>query len=103
MKVKIKFERIGALYTEEDLINDINCYKEDFKVTYTSYGRIINVISKVFYNYYKENGFDCPEDEIHIPVCSDWEDKVYVFEPEMVAMIDDIVYFKVMYKGIYKM
>lgn len=103
MKVKIRFENIGTPYTEKDLLQDIDEYRKRYNDTYTSYGKIINVISNAFYNYYKRNGFDCPEDEIHIPVCSDWKDKVYVFDPEMAAMIDDVVYFKVMYKGIYKM
>lgn len=102
MKVKIRFESIGTLYTEKDLLQNIDGYRKMCKDTFTSYGKIINVISKVFYNYYKENGFDCPEDEIHVSVCSDWQDKVYVFEPVRVVMIDNIVYFKVMYKGIYK-
>lgn len=36
--------------------------------------------------------------------CSDWPDKVYVFEPLRVTMVndEDIVYFKVAYKGIWK-
>lgn len=103
MKVKIRFEIIVTPYTEKDLLKDIDGYRKMYKDTFTSYGKIVNLIRKVFYNYYNGNGFDCPEDEIHIPVCSDWLDKVYVFETVRAVMIDNVLFFKVMYKGIHKL
>lgn len=103
MKVKIVFENIGTPYTESDLKEDISIYKRLYLKTYTTYERIIEIIGNCFKSYYFDNGFDCPEEDIQIPVCSNWPDKLYVFEPERVVMVGRIVYFKVMYKGIWKL
>lgn len=104
MKINIKFEDCGVTFTESDLINSINDYKKRYEATYTSFQQIMNVIRNVFKVYFFDYGFYCPEDNIHVPVCSDWPDKVYVFEPLRVTMVndEDIVYFKVAYKGIWK-
>lgn len=102
MNVKVLFTQ-GSPYTEADLKSDIIDYKDKYLSTYTSFGDIVRKIGDVFKIHYFDNGFDCPQDDIHIPVCSDWQDKLYVFEPVSITLIDEVVYFKVMYKGIWKL
>ena len=97
MKVKVLFVKSDT-YTDEDLESYVDDYKCMYSSTYTSFENIVRIIGNVFKAYYFDNGFDCPQDDIHIPVCSDWQDRLHVFEPDSIILIGHVVYFKVIYK-----
>lgn len=63
----------------DDLLYKIDGYREQFP-TYTSLSEILTTLAGSI-RYRLE---DCPSDvlsaDYHIPVCSDWEDKLYVFK-----------------------
>ncbi len=83
---------INNLY---ELMRYIEDYKSRYENTYTSLDYIENRIKSI----YKKQGI-C--DEYQIPVCSDWENKVYCFETSTAIETDNFVLILVTFTGIKK-
>lgn len=80
----------------EELERYVLDYKKRYPETYTSLEAITSTLAQA---YQERNGDGNNEnDGYHIPVCSDWQDKVFAFSP--IGECNDMVYFK--YEGIYK-
>ena len=83
---------------EADLIPSIDDYKRRYPDTYTSLQTIHEKLKSTFYDRMEEaekyEGAD-----YHIAVCSDWQDKIYVFE--LLYQTDNYIHFK--FKEIFKL
>lgn len=74
----------------------VSDYKQRFPETYTCLDSILSTLVKA-YQERRQNGDG--EYDYHIPVCSDWQDKIYSFS--LSGECDETVYFR--YDGIYKL
>lgn len=72
-------------------------YKKRYPETYTTLEAITSTLAQA-YQERKRDGDD-ENDGYHIPVCSDWQDKLFTFS--LIGECNDMVYFK--YEGIYKL
>ena len=81
----------------EKLDTSIADYKSRYPDTYTSLAKIRETLRKSFIGRL-EDGQDTTAD-YHIEVCSDWEDKIYVFE--FLNKTDEYLQFE--YKEIFKL
>lgn len=79
-----------------DIESYISDYKHRYPETYTGLEPIANTLAQA-YQERKQNGSE--DDGYHIPVCSDWQDKLYTFS--LIGECNDIIYFR--YDGIYKL
>ncbi|MCM1318777.1 MAG: hypothetical protein NC217_00110 [Muribaculaceae bacterium] len=61
----------------DDLLYKIDGYRESYPTTYTSLSDILTMLADSV-RYRLPDGLDALSD-YHIPVCSDWEDKLYIF------------------------
>lgn len=85
----------AVIENEDELVQYITDYANRYPNTFTSLESIKNRLSKSFLE--RE---DCyKEDDYHIEVCSDWQNKIYVFA--FAATVADTIYFK--FEEIYKL
>lgn len=79
-----------------DIESYISDYKQRYPETYTSLETIISTLTQV-YQTRKQDGSG--DNAYHIPVCSDWQDKLFTFS--LIGECGETVYFQ--YEGIYKL
>ena len=84
---------------EDNLVSAINDYKSRYPETYTNYESIVKRLKESYLG--RLSGKDTSEvsDDYHVEVCSDWQDKIYVFS--FAGAVDDTIYFA--FKEIYKL
>ncbi len=86
----------AAIDNPADIESFISDYKDRYPETYTSLETITTTLTQT----YQERKRDGNEDDgYHIPVCSDWQDKLFTFS--FIGECGDMVYFQ--FKGIYKL
>lgn len=81
-----------------ELTSYIEGYQRDFPSTFTSLDDIISRLERS-YRYRMDDDRYEGEEDYHIEVCSDWQDKIYVFS--LNGRVDDVIYFQ--FKGIQKL
>ncbi|TFU91755.1 hypothetical protein E4T81_14745 [Barnesiella sp. WM24] len=84
----------------DSLKEHISDYEQRYPETFTSYDKIVKEISESYKArlHDKEHpGWE--QEDYHIPVCSDWEDKIYVFNFHNI----DEKTICVIFNGIYKL
>lgn len=79
-----------------DMEGYISDYKQRYPQTHTSIETITTTLAKA-YQERKQSG--SVDDGYHIPVCSDWQDKLFTFS--LIGECNDMVYFQ--FEGIYKL
>lgn len=79
-----------------DIESYISDYKQRYPETYTSIEAITTALAQA-YQERKQNG--SVDDGYHVPVCSDWQDKLFTFL--LIGECNDTVYFQ--FEGIYKL
>lgn len=67
----------------------VNEYKTSFPTTYTNCNKIRQILSETL-QYRQSEGLDL-SDSYQIPVCSDWEDKLYLFS--FIGVEDGVAFF----------
>lgn len=79
-----------------EIENYIADYKQRYPETYTSIETITTTLAQQYQERKQSGNVD---DEYHIPVCSDWLDKLFIFS--LIGECNSTVYFQ--YQGIFKL
>lgn len=88
------------IVNETQLINSVEDYKSRYPSTYTSLEKLKDRLKDTYLSRLEEVGCQFSiEDDYHIEVCSDWQDKIYVFE--LVSADNDCIQFE--FKHIFKL
>lgn len=90
--LKVTIDNLSALTSY------IEGYKNSFPSTFTSLDDIVSRLERSYKDRLDDDRYSGEED-YHIEVCSDWQDKIYVFSCE--GRDDESLYFK--FKGIVKL
>jgi len=72
-----------------DINSKVEWYRKSFPDTFTGYDDIRNILLETL--HYRQSNGDDLELSFQIPVCSDWEDKLYLFS--FIGTKDCVAYF----------
>lgn len=82
-----------------DLLPYIEDYRDRYPKTYTSLSEILRKLGDSYLYRQGDPRYEDHDYDYHIEVCSDWEDKVYVFSAEYVIESYGIIFhFKEIFK-----
>ncbi len=78
-------------------------YEARYPETYTNMRDIYRGIADTCRFHFQERDYECPDYEIQVPVCSDWEDKCYCFDAlYLYSKTDDSIIVRVKFVGVKK-